>query len=129
MFPPRDRIVTGPDYLKNGAMMRRQGSGTKSSSAMGSIRQLARRAYRRLEPELESWLVDTGRFSLIFASLLFAYAVFRLLRAVGVNGDFIDGLEAMDHFSIAASFVMFLLTILRRGLAAMTAPSAGDSHD
>ena len=90
---------------------------------MASLRQLALRSYRRLQPELESWLIDTGRFSLIFASLLFAYAVFRILRAVGIDSDFIDGLERLDHFSIAASFVMFLLTVLRRALAAMLAPN------
>jgi hypothetical protein len=83
-----------------------------------------RRAYRKLEPELESWLVDTGGFLLIFASLLIAYGVFRLLRAVGVGGGFIDWLESLDHFSIACSFVMFLLNILRRALAALLSPKA-----
>ena|ERR1700730_5687371 len=87
-----------------------------------SLRKLVRRAYRKLEPELESWLVDTGGFFLIFASLLIAYAVFKLLRAAGVNGDYIDGMEQLDHFSIACSFIMFLLTILRRALAALLAP-------
>ena len=91
---------------------------------MGTTRQLVRRAYRKLQPELESWLVDTGRFGLIFASLLFGYAVFRVLRAVGVNGDYLDGLELLDHFSIAASFVMFLLAVLRRAFVAMSAPDA-----
>jgi hypothetical protein len=91
---------------------------------MGSLRQLGRRAYRKLQPELESWLVDTGAFSLIFSSLLFAFAVFRILRALGINADFIDALEQLDHFAIATSFVMFLLTVLRRAYAAMTTPNA-----
>jgi len=78
-------------------------------------------AYHRLRPELESWLLDTGRFLLIFASLLLGFAVFKLLRALGLNADFIDQVEKLDHYGITSCFVLFLLTVLRRALAAFFA--------
>jgi hypothetical protein len=80
---------------------------------------LAHRAYRRLEPELESWLVDMGNFLLIFAGLLVAFGFFRLLRALGISSSFIDWMETLDHAAVAFCFVSFLWTVTRR--AALTA--------
>jgi hypothetical protein len=63
--------------------------GTSGSSPQG----LLQRAYRKLDPEIEAWLVDTGRFLLFFASLLIAYGLFKVLRALGVDRRYIDTLE------------------------------------
>src|SRR6266851_2914406 len=87
-----------------------------------SPRDLLQRAYRKLDPEIESWLVDTGRFLLLFASLLIAHGVFKVLRALGIDRTYVDVLEWSDHFANGCVFVMYLLAILRAALAALVAP-------
>ena len=80
------------------------------------------RAYRKLDPEIEAWLVDTGRFLLLFGSLLIAQGIFRILRALGIDRSYVDVLEWSDHFANGCVFILYLVAILRTAVAGSVAP-------
>jgi hypothetical protein len=80
------------------------------------------RVYRKLDPDIEAWLVDTGRFLLLFVSLLIAQGVFKILRALGINRNYVDVLEWSDHFANGCVFILYLVAILRTALAGSVAP-------
>jgi hypothetical protein len=77
---------------------------------------LLKRICNQLEPDLEAWLVDIGRFALIIAGLIFAHYGFRLLRVAGVSKHYIDWLEKEELTVDGIVYTLFLIAILRRSL-------------
>ena len=75
------------------------------------------RIRRRLEPEFESWAMETVRYGKLLVSLIVAYIVFRILRVLNVAAWLVDILEPLDQGAAGIVFVAYLLTIVRSALA------------
>jgi hypothetical protein len=80
---------------------------------------LWQRAWHKLEPDVESWLVDMGRYALLFLGLVSLFLLFKLLRSIGINSPFIDTLEKWDHVGTAIIFVVFVVTLIRRAIVSL----------
>ena len=76
--------------------------------------------FLKRNPRVESWLDDQQEFLLQMASLALAYAVFRILRAIGVPDWVVSTLETLDHIAIILVFGMFLLGVVRRAFAQLS---------
>jgi hypothetical protein len=70
--------------------------------------------WERLRPDVESWVVDTGRYLLVFASLAIGHILFSALRLAGIERRAADFMERCDLGANGIALVMFLLTQLRR---------------
>jgi hypothetical protein len=81
---------------------------------------LWQRVWAKLQPDVESWLVDTGRYILLFFGLIVMFAVFRILRSIGINTPFVDILEQIDHTGIGIVFAIFVATLVRRALVSFS---------
>ena len=71
-------------------------------------------------PRVQSWLSDQEDFLLQMASLALAYAVFRILRAIGVPDWVVSTLETLDHIAIILVFGAFLLGVVRRAFVQLS---------
>jgi hypothetical protein len=78
---------------------------------------LSRQFWQRSQREFEAFLFETVRVALLFAGLLFLLAVFRVLRAAGVDADFLNTLQKVDHLATGIIFVAYLLMLVRRALS------------
>jgi hypothetical protein len=74
------------------------------------------RVKRKLEPEFESWLVETVPFIKLFASLALSYAGFGILRLIRFPAWLLDILEPLDELAIGIVFVGFLVDVVRSAL-------------
>jgi hypothetical protein len=61
-------------------------------------------------------VLDIARYAKLFASLLFSFGMFRLLRLVGMAPWLLDFLEPADQIGLAIVFVAFVLTVVRRAV-------------
>jgi hypothetical protein len=78
------------------------------------------RAWIRLQPDVESWIVDTARFALLFLGLILFYGIFKILRSMGFNQTFVDILEDVDHAGAGIVFTIYVVSIIRRALASFS---------
>jgi hypothetical protein len=78
-----------------------------------------KRLWVRVQPDLESWLVDTFGYLLIFTSLALSHSSFWVLVYLGLNPHLIDFLETADHIAIGVIFVTFLLGLIRRSILSL----------
>jgi hypothetical protein len=53
----------------------------------------------------------------MISSLLLAFAIFKGLRVINVEGWLVDWLEALDHGAIIIVFVLFLFRVIRQSFA------------
>ena len=77
---------------------------------------ILKEVWDRIRPDFSSWLVDLARYSFTFANLVFLFVVFKFLRAIGINADFIDTMEFCEHLCTGAVFVAFAFSTVRRAV-------------
>jgi len=78
------------------------------------------RAWIRLQPDVESWIVDNGRFALLFLGLILFYGVFKIFRSIGFNSIYVDILEWLDRVSAGIIFVIYVISTIRRAIATLS---------
>lgn len=94
-----------------------RGGGTIFPEGVGRLEiraQFRPKVWERLRPDVESWVVDTGRYLLVFASLALGHLFCSGLRFAGVERRAVDFLERCDLGANGIVLVMFLLTQVRR---------------
>jgi hypothetical protein len=92
-------LLSAPDYMLN----------TKGLS-LGFWSEIT----TRNKALLQNWISEQFEFLLQFSAVTFAYVVFRILRALGVESDFLDLLDKLDKGAIVIVFGLFLLGVVRR---------------
>jgi hypothetical protein len=78
------------------------------------------RVWNRLQLDVESWLVDMGRYALLFLGLIAFFFLFKLLRAIGFNQAYIDILEQLDHVGAGIIFAIYVASLVRRAIASFS---------
>jgi hypothetical protein len=81
---------------------------------------LLQRVWVRLQPDVESWLVDMGRYALLFLGLIAFFGLFKLLRSMGFNQTYVDILERVDHAGAGIIFGIYVLSLMRRAGASFS---------
>jgi uncharacterized membrane protein len=82
----------------------------------------------RNKDRLQSWISEQFEFLLQLATVTIAYGFFRALRAIGVEGDFLDIMDKLDKGAIVLVFGLFLFGVVRRAFAALTAEKNANVH-
>lgn len=72
------------------------------------------RIVQRNAPRLESWIADEFEYLLQVAAVTMAYATFKGLRFIKMNGWVIDILEQADRIAVVLVFLRFLYSVIRR---------------
>lgn len=67
---------------------------------------------------LQNWLSEQFEFLLYLTGLVLAFAVFRLLKFIGVEVSLVELLEKLDNCAIVVVFGLFLVRVIRQSLAA-----------